>query len=102
MLSIYAIYELMSNEIARYNDKTLKALESHTAADQQSGALGDIEIANDDNTIFEALEIKHNIVIDEQIIESAYRKFRNHQLDRYYILSTHNESNSYLINSKTD
>ena len=40
------------------------------------------------NALFEAVEIKHGKVITTAMIRNAYEKFRNHPIDRYYILST--------------
>ena len=64
-------------------------LKSHTSADSQSGAVGDIEVEEtENNTIFEAMEIKHGQVITAAMIQNAYEKFRGYSIDRYYILST--------------
>jgi DNA (cytosine-5)-methyltransferase 1 len=89
-LAIYSVYECMIEEVNRYNDKHLEELESHTSADSQSGAIGDIEVKNNsDNKVFEGLEIKHGIHIVGQLVEDAYKKFMGKDsVDRYYILST--------------
>ena len=87
-LAIYAAYQCMMNQVARYEEKILCPLESHTSADFQSGRIGDIEIKNSDETAFEGVEIKHEITITKQIISDAYEKFKIYNTDRYYILTT--------------
>ena len=87
-LAIYAAYQCMMNQVARYEEKILCPLESHTSADFQSGRIGDIEIKNSDGTAFEGVEIKHEITITRQIISDAYEKFKIYNTDRYYILTT--------------
>ena len=87
-LAIYAAYQCMMNQVARYEEKILCPLESHTSADSQSGRIGDIDINNLDGTKFEGIEIKHEITITRQIISDAYEKFKIYNTDRYYILTT--------------
>ena len=89
VLALYAIYQVLLDEFGRFNGKKLKALEEHSAADSQTGAIGDIEIEDEQGNIFEALEIKHQIIINTAIIQSAKQKIRGSQIDRYYILTTH-------------
>lgn len=87
-LAIYASYQCMMNQVARYEEKILCPLESHTSADSQSGRIGDIDINNLDGTAFEGVEIKHEITITRQVISDAYEKFKIYNTDRYYILTT--------------
>ncbi len=94
VLAFHAIYSVLVREMHRFNGMTLKALEPHSAADSQTGAVGDIEIAREDGTIFEALEIKHAIQVDATIIEHVKRKLMDKTVDRYYILTTHNSGES--------
>lgn len=61
----------------------------HSAADTQTGSIGDIEIANSDGSIFEAVEVKHQIPLSKELIDIAKQKIRGSQVDRYYILTTH-------------
>lgn len=91
VLSIYAIYSVMVEQVGRYSGKTLLPLQSHSAADERTGAVGDIEVAREDETIFEALEIKHNIAVTELLIDECARKVEGleYKVDRYYILTTH-------------
>jgi len=91
VLAIYAIYSILLNELSRYNGKSLKALESHSSADSQTGAIGDIEVLNSDGTIFEAVEVKHELAITRTIVESVMQKIKGYQVDRYYILTTYNQ-----------
>ena len=91
VLAVYAIYLVMMDELSRYEGKTLLELQRHSAADTRTGALGDIEIAREDETIFEALEIKHQQPITSTMIRACARKVEGsgQPVDRYYILTTH-------------
>ncbi len=89
-LAIYASYQCMMDEVARFEEKTLCPLVAHNSADRQSGRIGDIDIHNNSGSALEGVEIKHGIVITQQIVADAYEKFKNHKTERYYILTTHN------------
>ena len=102
VLAVQAIYNCLINEIDRYENKKLLPLEEHTSADTRSGRIGDIEISNEDNTPFEAVEVKFGIEITKQLVSDVYTKFNHTQVDRYYILSTSGlkESETNEINSE--
>lgn len=88
-IMVYSVYECMIKELNRYEGKILLDLESHTASDRSTGAIGDIEIERiESKTIYEGVEIKHGIEIDEDILLRSYNKFKDKPVDRYYILST--------------
>ena len=53
--------------------KALSTLKSHTTSDIKSGGIGDIEVLDENENFFEAVEIKHNIPISSDIV--AYQKF---------------------------
>ena len=89
-LAIYAAYQYMMREVARYEGKILCPLESHNSADTQSGRIGDIDVNNENGSAFEGVEVKHEIVITRQLIIDAYEKFKVHNTDRYYLLTTAN------------
>lgn len=89
-LAIYAAYQCMMKQVARYNGKILCPLESHNSADTQSGRIGDIDINNENGSAFEGVEIKHEIPITRQLVIDAYEKFKIHNTDRYYLLTTAN------------
>lgn len=89
-LAIYAAYQCMMGQVARYNDKILCTLESHNSADAQSGRIGDIDINNENGSAFEGVEIKHEIPITRQLVADAYEKFKVYNTDRYYLLTTAN------------
>jgi DNA (cytosine-5)-methyltransferase 1 len=90
VLALYAIYSVLIEQIERYNGMELKPLEEHSAADSQTGAIGDIEVINTEtNNVFEAIEVKHNIALNERIIQDATAKIMSKSVDRYYILTTH-------------
>ena len=88
VLAIFAAYECMMNEVARFNDKFLCPLEHHGSADLQSGRIGDIDVNYADNTAFEGVEIKHERIITPQLVMDAYEKFKGYKTDRYYLLTT--------------
>lgn len=91
VLALYALYQLIIPEMQRLNDKTLKPLESHVAADSRTGSVGDIEVTDIGGSIFEAVEVKHGLKIDEKIITTAQEKIGKSGIKRYYILTTHDD-----------
>jgi len=88
VIAIYSIYQILMNDVARYQGKKLQPLRSHLAADARSRAIGDIEVTDENGEYFEAVEIKHNIPINSVIIKDAYEKFKNTSVTRYYLLTT--------------
>lgn len=90
VLALYAVYTVLTDQLARFDGMKLKPLEEHSAADSQTGALGDIEVINGiTGEVFEAIEVKHGIPITEPVIRSAMNKIMDRQVDRYYVLTTH-------------
>lgn len=88
VLALYAVYTELLKELQRYNGKMLKPLEAHSAADSQTGSIGDIEVLNTDGSAFEAVEVKHQIVVSKAIVDSVKQKIKGSRVDRYYILTT--------------
>lgn len=88
VLAIYAIYQCLLTESKRFAGKTLLPIESHTSADVRSGRIGDIELKDEQNRSFEAVEVKHGITISLQLVLDSYSKFQTTAVNRYYILST--------------
>lgn len=90
VLALYAVYSVLIEQMSRYKGMKLKPLEAHSAADSQTGAIGDIEIIEKNSgEVFEAIEVKHNIAISNRIIHSAAEKIMDKSVNRYYILTTH-------------
>lgn len=87
-LAVYAAYQCMMTQVARYNGKILCPLEPHNSADSQSGRIGDIDVNNENGNAFEGVEIKHEIPITAQLVTDAYEKFKMHHTNRYYLLTT--------------
>ncbi len=87
VLAIYSAYEMLMT-IERYEGKTLSPLKSHTTSDIKSGGIGDIEVLDENGDFFEAVEIKHNIPISPTLVRSAYQKFADTSVCRYYLLTT--------------
>ncbi|MCM3325047.1 hypothetical protein [Cytobacillus kochii] len=94
VLAIYSAYQCMMKEVKRFEDKSLMPLESHTAADSQSGSVGDLEIRDENERVFEAAEVKHGHPITAQMVRDAFEKFKVHPIQRYYLLSTVGHSSS--------
>jgi DNA (cytosine-5)-methyltransferase 1 len=89
VLALYAVYELLVQDVRRYEGKTLKPLGSHTSADKRAKAAGDLEIFREDGSLFEAVEVKYQKPITPIMLEDAYHKVRNSIPERYYLLTTH-------------
>ena len=89
VIALYSIYECITEEIKRFNDKKLDQLASHNSSDKSSGETGDIVIRKkEDNSIYEVVEVKFDIAIDSIMVEDAFRKISNKNVQRYYLLST--------------
>lgn len=94
VLALYAVYECLIHETKRFEKKSLLPIESHTSADSRSGRVGDIEIIDEKERVFEAVEVKFGISISLQLVKDAFEKFKTTQVNRYYLLSTSNIENS--------
>jgi DNA (cytosine-5)-methyltransferase 1 len=90
VLALYAAYQCLVNETKRFEGKVLLPMESHTSADSRSGRIGDIDILDEKDKAFEAVEVKHGIPITTQLVKDAFEKFKTTQVNRYYLLSTAN------------
>ena len=90
VLALYAAYQCLVNETKRFEGKILLPMESHTSADTRSGRIGDIDIIDEKERAFEAVEVKHGIAITAQLVRDAFEKFKTTQVNRYYLLSTAN------------
>jgi len=88
VLALFAAYECLIKEAKRFEGKTLLEIVSHTSADTRSGRIGDIDIVDDKGKEFEAVEVKHGIQINAQLVKDAFEKFKTTQVNRYYLLST--------------
>lgn len=104
VLALYAAYQCLVNETKRFEGKTLWPIESHTSADTRSGRIGDIDIVDEKERAFEAVEVKHGIAITAQLVKDAFEKFKTTQVSRYYLLSTANidASQADEINKEVD
>lgn len=86
VLAFYAIYELLIDEVKRYENCTLLKLGSHTASDRTSKSSGDIEILKN-GVAFEAIEVKLDKKIDANMVRITIEKIHRFNLERYYIFS---------------
>jgi len=90
VLALHAIYSVMLPQLQRYKGRSVMPLNEHSAADSQTGSLGDIEVSNDaGGGIFEAVEVKHAIQITEKVVADVQEKIMDKSISRYYILTTH-------------
>ena len=87
ILAVYSAYEMLMT-LERYGGKTLSPLKTHTTSDIKSGGIGDIEVIDEHENFFEAVEIKHNIPISPELVRDAYYKFTETPVRRYYLLTT--------------
>ena len=87
VLAVFSAYEVLMS-IERFEGKMLSPLKSHTTSDTKSGGIGDIEVLDENEDFFEAVEIKHNIPISPDIVQGAYQKFAETSACRYYLLTT--------------
>lgn len=88
VLAIQAIYYAIIPHIDRYDGMSLSELSEHSAADENTGAVADIEVKDNEEDLFEAVEVKHGVVIDDNIVRRSCNKVRESTASRYYILST--------------
>ncbi|MEM3829677.1 MAG: hypothetical protein QXP36_10750 [Conexivisphaerales archaeon] len=102
VIAIYSIYQILIDDLSRFKNKRLLPLRSHLSSDTRAGTVGDIEVIDDKEGYFEAVEIKHEIPIDSFMISDAYEKFKNTRIKRYYLLTTaepyikHNEEDNIV------
>lgn len=90
VLALHAIYGVIVPELRRYSGKTVRPLNEHSAADSQTGSIGDIEVSDDETSeIFEAVEVKHSQLITEAIMADVQLKMMDKAIARYYVLTTH-------------
>jgi len=88
VIALYSIYQILIKDVSRYNNKRLLPLRSHISPDVRARGIGDIEVVDENNNYFEAVEIKHGIPIDSIMIQDAYDKFKTTPIKRYYLLTT--------------
>ncbi|WEL19762.1 restriction endonuclease, SacI family [Candidatus Nanohalococcus occultus] len=87
VIAIYTVYQVVKEDVRRYDGKELLELGSHTTPDTQSSTIGDIEVL-DEQDYFEAVEIKHEKTTTYYRLVNAENKIRNSNVDRYYFLTT--------------
>lgn len=89
VVALYSVYQCIIEELKRFEGKSLDKLASHNSCDRSSGETGDIVIRNnEDNSIYEVIEVKFDIPINVIMVEDAYKKISEKPVQRYYLLST--------------
>jgi DNA (cytosine-5)-methyltransferase 1 len=87
VIAFFAVFKSIVSEVSRYKDCYLRELGSHTASDLTSKTAGDIEIFNSNKKLIEAIEIKHNKIIDINVVRVAVEKIHKFNPARYCIFS---------------
>lgn len=88
VLALYATLQVLLPTVDRYKGHRLRPMSEHSAADANTGAAGDIEIEDEFGNCVEAVEIKHGVSIDDNIIRRICEKVSASHVSRYYVLST--------------
>lgn len=87
VIAVYAAYQCLVSEVGRYRNHVLLPLLPHNAPDQKTGRTGDIDL-EDNSKIVEAVEIKHGVQINPELVSATIEKVKRTTVKRYYILST--------------
>jgi len=88
VLAIYAMYECLLLEIAKYKDCKLLPLLRHNSPDSKTDRVGDIDVQGKSGEVVETVEIKHNIPITRELLDQLKSKIIRTNLKTYYLLST--------------
>ena len=89
VLALHAIMTALCRELERYSGCKLLPLEAHTTADSRSKLIGDINILDSKNTLFEGYEIKHKVPIASDLIRTSFAKLQTTPVKVFYILTTY-------------
>jgi len=85
-LAMYAVYRCLVREMDRYKNCELLPLLSHTSADEKTNRIGDVDVLDDNGTVFESVEVKHRIPITSSMVEGASEKIMGAGLKTFYIV----------------
>lgn len=96
VVALYSIYECIVKELKRFENKHLQDIASHYSSDRSSGNTGDIVVLDENDKLYEVVEVKFDIVPDLIMLEDAYNKFKASSIQRYYILSTYSAKDEEL------
>lgn len=88
VLAVHAILTVLARETDRYRNRKLLPLEEHTTADSRSQLIGDINVVDTNGALFEGYEIKHNVPISSELIQTSFEKLRATPAKVFYILTT--------------
>ena len=89
VLAMHAILSVLGRETGRYENCTVLPLEHHNTADTRIDLIGDVNINDVNDILFEGYEIKHNIPITSDLIQTSFEKLRTTPVQRFYILTTY-------------
>lgn len=93
VLAVHSILTVLTRETERYRNCCLLPLEAHTSADSRSSLVGDINILDKNGTFFEGYEIKHNVPISTELIQTSFQKIKTTPVKVFYILTTYIHEN---------
>ncbi|MHA0314508.1 hypothetical protein ACXYVX_03795, partial [Mesomycoplasma ovipneumoniae] len=77
VVALYSMYECITKELKRFDDKFLQQISSHYSSDRSSWNAGDIAVINNDGSLYEVVEVKFDIAPDYIMVNDAYKKFCN-------------------------
>lgn len=87
VLALQAVYQCLTEEMARYTDAKLRTPPNRHTGNDKKGWIGDVQVDNLDGTPFEAVEVKSGKQITGDMLRKLPDVFRGQSVDRYYILS---------------
>ena len=98
VLVVHSILTILLGEVGRYgryDGCTILPLEHHNTADTRTDLIGDVNIVDANDALFEGYEVKHNIPVSSSLIQTSFEKLRTTPVRRFYILTTYHHD-SYL------
>ncbi len=102
VLAMHAILTVLARETERYRNCQLLPLEAHTSADSRSHLVGDINVLDGNGTFFEGYEIKHNVPINTELIQTSFQKIKTTLVKVFYILTTYSHENYEAFKPEID
>jgi len=88
VLAIYACLTVMKIQGTLGSGLVPRKLGSHTAADFRSGALGDIELEDKDQSVRIAIEVKHDVVVTKELVRTSALKVKGKLVEQLHIVSS--------------
>jgi len=99
LIPVIAIHTVCINS---FNNLNIKDLKEHTACDKNTDSFGDIEGYDKDGNLKLAIEVKHKINIDDNIINIFEKKFKKGSFCQKFILTTSSINYKVIKNTILD